>query len=164
MRVVILWSILSVLQAVAMLGDELVHHRRRGLPRWERLSHPLDAALWIVALCWLRFVPPAPDAAWAYVVLLVVSSLSITKDEWVHARVCGGAQQWLHSILFMLHPVLLIIGGAPGWGLWGVAHSAGAAGELARGVLGAQIGVSAAFSLYQVGYWRRVDLGQLRNQ
>lgn len=164
MMIVAIWLVLSAVQALAMLGDELIYHRRRGLPRWERLSHPLDAALWVLALCWLRFVPPGHDAAWIYVAILLVSSLSITKDEWVHARVCGGSEQWLHSVLFMLHPVLLILGGAPGWGLWEVVHSSGEAGSMARGILAVQIGVAISFSLYQVHYWRRVDLGRLRHQ
>ena len=30
------------LQGLAMLVDELLFHRRRGLPRWERIGHPID--------------------------------------------------------------------------------------------------------------------------
>ncbi len=48
-----------LMQGLAMFVDEFVFHRRRGLPRWERLGHPLDTLM--VALCygWLVAVPPS---------------------------------------------------------------------------------------------------------
>ena len=35
-------------QAALMMVDELHFHRRRGLPRWERIGHPLDTATVLV--------------------------------------------------------------------------------------------------------------------
>ena len=98
-----------VLQGLAMFVDELVFHRRRGLPRWERLGHPLDTLT--VALCygWLLAVPPnQPHALPTYVGLCAFSCLFITKDEFVHAKVCEPAEAWLHSVLFVLHPIVFL--------------------------------------------------------
>ena len=39
-----------VLQMLRMIGDEFYFHRRRTLPRWEWLGHPLDTLS--VLLCW----------------------------------------------------------------------------------------------------------------
>lgn len=137
-----------------MICDEWVFHRRRGLRLWERVSHPMDAVIWAIALAWLLFIPPGPRAAWIYVVLLLLSSLLITKDEWIHARECCGEEQWLHALLFILHPTLLIVGGAPSWGLWPILHSAAPVAELARLALGVQIVLALSFAGYQIVYWR----------
>ena len=45
------------LQAMAMVVDEGWFHRRRGLPRWERLGHPLDTLTIAVCLGWLVVGP-----------------------------------------------------------------------------------------------------------
>jgi hypothetical protein len=37
--------------------------------------------------------------------------LLITKDEWVHADQCNAGEHWLHSVLFVVHPVVLITAG-----------------------------------------------------
>ncbi len=60
----------AVLQMLAMAFDELVFHRRRGLPRWERLGHPLDTATAALCYGWLVWVPPqSPHALTVYVAL-----------------------------------------------------------------------------------------------
>jgi len=45
---------------------------------------------------------------------LILSLASITKDEWIHQKHCSGAELWVHSMLFILHPMTLFIAG----GLW----------------------------------------------
>src|SRR6185295_1334290 len=78
------------LQGLAMAVDELWFHRRRGLPRWERLGHPLDTLT--VALCygWLVALPPSqPDALGIYVGFCAFSSLkmkSCTRDFATRSR------------------------------------------------------------------------------
>lgn len=99
------------LQGVAMAVDELVFHRRRGLPRWERIGHPLDTLTMIVCIAWLLVVGSLPG----YIALAIFSTLFVTKDEWIHAEHCSGGEHWLHSLLFVLHPLAL---GALGLAWW----------------------------------------------
>ena len=94
-----------VLQTLCMAVDELHFHRQRGLPRWERLGHPLDTLTVVACYAWLFFTPPSTLSITVYAGLSVFSSLFITKDEWVHNRYCGPAECWLHTLLFILHPL-----------------------------------------------------------
>ncbi len=129
------------LQGVAMLIDEGHFHRRRGLPRWERIGHPLDTLTIAVCLGWLLVARPESTSALPiYVALAAVSCLFVTKDEAVHARLCGAGEQWLHSILFVLHPIVLAAFGV----LWWTGHEV---------VLVGQLVVTAVFLGYQVVYW-----------
>lgn len=131
-----------LLQGLAMLVDEGVFHRRRGLPRWERIGHPLDTLTVVLTFGFALFTDPAaPHALPAYVALALFSSIFVTKDEPVHARVCGPGEQWLHAVLFVLHPVVFLCYAL----LWrGGGH---------RGVMALQLALTAAFGLYQLIYW-----------
>jgi 2-polyprenyl-6-hydroxyphenyl methylase/3-demethylubiquinone-9 3-methyltransferase len=129
------------IQGAVMLIDELVFHRRRGLPRWERIGHPLDTLTVAAALGWLIAVPPSRPALSVYVGLAVFSTLFVTKDEAVHARLCGAGEHWLHALLFALHPIVL---GALGILWWTGAHPT---------VLSIQLFATLAFGLYQAIYW-----------
>lgn len=98
-----------LLQGLAMLVDEFVFHRKRGLPRWERLGHPLDSLT--VASCYgfLVMVPAShPHALGVYVGLCAFSCLFITKDEIVHSKLCAPPEAWLHAVLFVLHPIVFL--------------------------------------------------------
>ncbi|NOU32051.1 MAG: hypothetical protein HOO96_29455 [Polyangiaceae bacterium] len=131
-----------LLQMVAMAFDEGVFHRRRGLPRWERIGHPLDTATVALAYAWLVFTSPTtPHALPIYVALSVFSCLFVTKDEFVHAKVCSPAEGWLHSVLFVLHPVVFLAFGLLWW--------RGDAAWILRG----QLVMTVLFALYQVFYW-----------
>jgi 2-polyprenyl-6-hydroxyphenyl methylase / 3-demethylubiquinone-9 3-methyltransferase len=102
------WLVVPLgLQALAMAVDEAYFHRRRGLPRWERIGHPLD---------------------------------TLTKDEAVHARLCTAGEQWLHAILFVLHPIVLAAFAL----LWRAGHT---------DILAVQLALVAGFGIYQVVYW-----------
>jgi hypothetical protein len=135
------WAVLPMaLQGLLMLVDELHFHRKRGLPRWERWGHPIDTLS--VLLCYglaLSLPAVASNIVW-YLLAAGASCLLITKDELVHAQRCAPAEQWLHSLLFVLHPVVL---GAAGL-LW-LAQE--------RGALWLSAGLTAAFGVYQVVYW-----------
>ncbi len=129
------------LQAVVMLIDEAWFHRRRGLPRWERIGHPLDTATIVVCLGWLLGSRPHdPGALAVYAGLAVFSSLFVTKDESVHLRCCSAGEQWLHAILFVLHPIVLAAFGLAWWSGY----------EL---LLVGQLVLSLAFMTYQIVYW-----------
>lgn len=147
------WLIVPVaLQALAMIVDEGWFHRRRGLPRWERIGHPLDTLTIAACLGWLVVVPPAAAHALPiYIALAAFSTLFVTKDEPIHARLCTAGEHWLHAVLFVLHPIVLAAFALLWW------H-----GE--RGILAVQLGVTLAFCAYQVLYWsargrRQADAG-----
>jgi 2-polyprenyl-6-hydroxyphenyl methylase/3-demethylubiquinone-9 3-methyltransferase len=131
----------AVLQGAAMLADEAVCHRRRGLPRWERIGHPLDTLTFAACFAWLAAARPGSSALVIYGGLAAFSTLFVTKDEPVHARLCGGGEQWLHAVLFVLHPVVLAAFGLLWW-LGG--HPT---------VIAAQLGMILAFGVYQAVYW-----------
>lgn len=131
----------AALQGAAMLADEAVCHRRRGLPPWERIGHPLDTLTFAACFAWLVAVPPGGSALAVYAGLAAFSTLFVTKDEPVHARLCGGGEQWLHAVLFVLHPVVLA-----GFGVvwWRGDHPA---------AIAVQLGMILAFGVYQAVYW-----------
>jgi 2-polyprenyl-6-hydroxyphenyl methylase / 3-demethylubiquinone-9 3-methyltransferase len=130
-----------ILQALAMLADEIWFHRRREVPRWERIGHPLDTATIVLCLCWLLASEPSSSyALGVYIGLAITSTLFVTKDEWVHAKLCTAGEQWLHSVLFALHPIVLAAFGL----VWWSGHESW---------LGVQLAVTCAFLGYQVIYW-----------
>ncbi|MEO7425719.1 MAG: hypothetical protein ABI036_11065 [Fibrobacteria bacterium] len=137
-----------------MLVDELWFHRRRGLPAWERWGHPLDTLTVLACYALALALPPTRNGLLLYAGAAIVSTLFITKDEWVHARHCGGGESWLHACLFSLHPVLLAIAGAwrflpsPGPGLGpGTDHA------FFGDFLVIQAALTGAFLCYQLLYW-----------
>jgi len=129
------------LQGLAMVVDEWWFHRRRGLPRWERVGHPLDTLSLVLCLAWLLVSRPSDSTALGvYVGLSIVSTLFVTKDEWVHASACSPGEQWLHAVLFVLHPIVLAAFAVTWWA---------GRDELLVG----QLVVTVAFLGYQVVYW-----------
>jgi hypothetical protein len=132
----------AALQALVMFADEFVFHRRRGLPRWERLGHPLDTLTAALCYCWLVVVPASTASALGiYVALCVFSCLFITKDELVHARLCEPLETWLHAVLFVLHPIVFLA--------FGLIWYSGAHAWILKAALGSTL----ALLSYQVVYW-----------
>lgn len=127
-------------QALAMLVDELHFHRRRRLPRWERIGHPLDTATVLACFAVAIALPPRAPAMYVYGALATFSCLFVTKDEAVHLKHCSAGEQWLHSVLFTLHPIVLASVALLWWrGL--------------RAVLVVQAALTLAFGVYQIVYW-----------
>ncbi|HEY5961701.1 MAG TPA: hypothetical protein VIV60_34315 [Polyangiaceae bacterium] len=127
-------------QASLMFVDELVFHRRRGLPRWERIGHPMDTLS--VLMCYaiaVLFEPTGRALTW-YVVVACISCLLITKDEFLHASLCTACEHWIHAMLFVLHPIVLASVAA----LW-IFH-------LRLAIL-FQASMTIAFWVYQIIYW-----------
>lgn len=98
-----------LIQAAMTFFDEFYFHHKRGLPLWERLGHPLDTIT--VLACYLFVVTREPTATniKIYIALVVFSCIFITKDEFVHTTECKATEQWLHSMLFVTHPLILVI-------------------------------------------------------
>ena len=82
-------SVPFILQMLCMAADELWFHRRRGLPRWERIGHPLDTLTVVLCLAWILCVQPTHRTVLVFVALAVFSSVFVTKDEPVHWRRCS---------------------------------------------------------------------------
>lgn len=103
-----LWLLPFALQGLAMGADEFGFHRRRAVPRWEWLGHVLDTLVFLGCLALPLLLAPTPAHVRLFAALAVGSCLLITKDELIHQRLCSGGEHWLHAVLFILHPVVLI--------------------------------------------------------
>lgn len=94
-----------ILQGVVMAVDEFYFHHKRGLPLWEKVGHPLDTIS--VAIAYAYLYSGGTDLL-TYLGLAGFSCVFITKDEFVHADLCGAIEQWLHGLLFVVHPVCFL--------------------------------------------------------
>ena len=92
-----------VSQGILMFFDEFKFHHQRGLKKWERIGHPIDSLFFLAPFLYTQLFTNSIT----FVGLCIFSSLLVTKDEFVHNQECSGAEQWLHSILFLIHPVAL---------------------------------------------------------
>jgi hypothetical protein len=100
-----------ILQAIVMVFDEGYFHIRRGLPKWERIGHPIDTLSVLICMGFVLFVPFNTKTLTIYCLLASLSSLLVTKDEFVHKHHCPASEHWLHALLFTLHPITLISAG-----------------------------------------------------
>jgi hypothetical protein len=146
------------LQAVAIGLDEAWFHRRRGLPRWERIGHPIDTLTVLVCMGFVLFVPFSKEAILPYAALAIFSCIMVTKDEFVHKEHCPASENWLHAILFLLHPVTLLSAGL----IWPASQGIEAVSWMERGVenkaflhgfLTLQFSAMLLFMIYQIVYW-----------
>ncbi|MEK2643984.1 hypothetical protein [Bdellovibrio sp. BCCA] len=134
-----MFLIVSALQGAAILLDEFLFHRKRGLPKWEMISHPIDTLTVIACLLFLAFVERTPTTEKIYYVMAGISCILVTKDEWVHRKFCQAEEMWLHAVLFMMHPLVLF--------------TAMAEWEDSRAAFLALAGGVGVFLLYQLLYW-----------
>ncbi len=134
-----------LIQAFAIGFDEFYFHLKRGLPRWERIGHPVDTLSTIACFAYVLFTPYSTASLPYFITLCIISSLLITKDEWVHRKHCEGREQWLHALLFINHPLLLIALGI----LWSFFTKH----PLFFVFASIQLGLSALFFSYQLIYW-----------
>lgn len=149
-----------------MFVDEFYFHYRRGLPRWEKIGHPLDTLTVIGCFVFLFRIPPSPVNLILYGACVVVSSLFVTKDEFVHSDHCAPGEQWVHALLFLIHPIVLVLPVA----LWPALHMGEAHLPSAwvphvpfyafflRGLLGFLV----MYGLYQTIYWNWIWRGTVQ--
>lgn len=131
------------LQATAMFVDEFYFHRKRGLPRWERVGHPIDSFSVLLCYLFLLLTLPTLKNITIYAGLSFISCLLITKDEFVHSERCEPSENWLHALLFVLHPITFFCAGV----IWYQ--------DLSVDFLFLQPLVVGGFMLYQIIYWSR---------
>lgn len=146
------------LQAVVMMIDEFICHHKRGLPRWERLGHPLDTLSVLACFACVAFTRQTPQTLALFAGLSVFSALFVTKDEGVHTALCGAFEQWLHALLFVVHPLIFVTSGFI-WALRdGILSAADLGLEAWQGaflevLLQGQVWVLGGFLIYQVVFW-----------
>ena len=99
-----------ITQGLIMGVDEYLHHKR-GLGLWERIGHPLDTFTVLIPLSIIAFNDYSQNILFIYIGLAALSCLFITKDEFVHSKECSPFENWLHSILFVLHPMIFLCSG-----------------------------------------------------
>jgi hypothetical protein len=136
-----------ILQMLFMAADELWFHRKRGLPRWERIGHPLDTLTVILCIIWILCNPPNNRTISIYLVLAIFSCIFVTKDEPVHKRFCSAGELWVHAVLFTLHPITLASAGL----LWPAAWSSSSGFE--RKFLISVCALMIGFGIYLFVFW-----------
>lgn len=147
-----------MIQTFVITFDEFYFHVRRGLPKWERIGHPLDTLTVLICFAFILLVPYSSLSLKIYIALAIFSCVFVTKDEFIHKECCPASEQWLHSFLFLNHPIILtsagllwpIISGAmpPDWLRGLLPHAA----QL-KTALTIQTALIALFFLYQTIYW-----------
>lgn len=145
-------------QAVIIAADEFCFHVKRGLPKWERIGHPLDTLTVFFCFLFTLAFPYSPFLFKVYVGISIFSCLFVTKDEFIHKEFCPASEQWLHALLFLNHPILLSALAI----LWPICHGISFFSwtdpllsyqkELLLFLWGQTAGVF-AFLVYQVLYW-----------
>lgn len=131
-------------QGLLMLVDEFYFHYERGLPKWERYGHPLDTFFFFIVFLFSATAKFDSNNIPIFIGLSFFSCLFITKDEWVHSQQCGPGEQWLHSILFIIHPLSLYVC----YFFW---H------EGQQHLIQLQALLIFVFMLYQIFYWNIFD-------
>lgn len=129
-----------IVQGLAIGYDEFYFHRRRGLTRWERWGHPLDTLTVLLCIGYLLWNLPSRAALFSFAGLALFSCLFVTKDEFVHQKVCSAGEQWLHALLFILHPICLALAA---WLWWHFQNS----------LVLLEAFILALFFVYQLTYW-----------
>jgi CDP-diglyceride synthetase len=97
------------LQGLLLGYDEIVLHRQREMPKWERWGHPIDSFFFLLPIL-LAALWREQLSGGLYIGLAILSCLVITKDEWIHVGRVGALESTLHAFLFLLHPVTLYWG------------------------------------------------------
>jgi hypothetical protein len=137
-----------ILQGLLMFFDEFYFHHKRGLGRWESLGHPIDTLFFIA--CFIYTLSFDTSHLTGFILLASASCLIITKDEFVHSKECDGGENWLHAVLFVIHPIALF-----------ALYHAWINGLY--DIIKIQTGIIAAFGLYQLLYWnlpfRKLKIG-----
>lgn len=94
--------------ALAILVNEFYFHFARGLPRWERVGHPLDTLTLLAPVLWLIVSSPSERNIVIYIMAAVFSCFFVIKGELVHADLCAPAERVNHAVLLIAHPLALV--------------------------------------------------------
>ena len=92
-----------LIQAILIFLDEWYFHRRRTVPKFERVGHPLDTISFLFCLILVTFLSYTTFNLYVIALSSLFSCIFITKDEFVHKSYCCGKEMWLHACLFINH-------------------------------------------------------------
>lgn len=95
------------IQSLLMLLDEFYFHRRREVPKFERIGHPIDTLTVLLCFGLVKFFPLNLNTVVIYVLFSIISCLCVIKDESVHKKYCLHFELYLHALLFLIHPIIL---------------------------------------------------------
>ncbi|TDJ04673.1 MAG: hypothetical protein E2O68_07810 [Deltaproteobacteria bacterium] len=129
-----------ILQGFSFFIDEFYYHHKRGLPKWEVIGHPLDTLTVMSVYAFAALTTFSTTNLYIFLALGIFSSLFITKDEFVHSELCSAGEDWLHSILFVLHPMVFFSIGY----LWYTND---------KMIIWGQLILTISLLLYQIIYW-----------
>ncbi len=96
-----------LLQGFIIAIDEFYFHYRRGLPTWEKIGHPLDSLSLLCCYLFVLLAQATETNILIYSGLSCLSCIFVTMDEFVHTGLCSKGENWLHALLFILHPICL---------------------------------------------------------
>jgi len=142
-------------QGIALAIDEFHFHLKRPLPTWERIGHPVDTLMVLLCFCFVFIFPYSSFTLKFYILLSFLSCLCVTKDEWVHKTHAPSGEQWIHSILFIIHPLVMISIGLQ----WPILHEQGSQFIHPDDILVLKLAmisfltIMVAFWIYQIVYW-----------
>lgn len=89
-----------------LMGYDEVLHKRRGLGPWEKLGHPIDTLTVFAPLSFITINEYSYHRLIIFIILGAFSCLVVTKDEFIHTQECEAIENWVHSMLFILHPMI----------------------------------------------------------
>ena len=98
---------LIILHVIIFHIDEYYFHRKRALCRKEVLGMFLDGALYLPPLVIASFAPYNDTWNVVFISFAVLSCISISKNEWFYKDDLSLKERWVHSVLYILHPILL---------------------------------------------------------
>lgn len=143
-------------QAVLLLVDEFFFHYRRGLPRWERIGHPLDTLTVLMAYTYVFLTPFEVGSVSGFIFLGIFSMLFVTKDEFVHTRECTGGENLLHAFLYLVHPLVLLSLGLIWWTRDVPTSYFSTDREILVLFIQGQAAITLLFMAYQAIYWNLI--------
>lgn len=87
-------------------------HMRRGLPTWEKISHPIDALCVGItfALGYVASLQQSKTFFWAYCVSALLTIVISFKDELIHQELCDAKEQVVHAFMFALNGIIFTLG------------------------------------------------------
>ncbi|MBI1764474.1 MAG: hypothetical protein HYR56_23870 [Acidobacteria bacterium] len=113
----------------------------------------MDTLTVLFCFGWVFLVVPTTVTVCAYTGLSLFSCLFVTKDEAIHCQVCKASEQWVHALMFMLHPLILLSAGLL-WPVWhGQALSFFTYTGFERSFLLGNTLLTFGFGLFQLLYW-----------
>jgi hypothetical protein len=133
-----------------MAIDEFYFHIKRGLGLWEALGHPLDTLSVAAPFSVIAFYDYSATSSYIFIALSALSCVFVTKDEFVHQKLCSWKEHWLHSILFMVHPLIFIAA----YFLW-QAPNTQLLGLSFQSFIQIQLIILVLFSIYQFTFWNK---------